>query len=390
MKRKEIGIGRKILFIISIFLLLPWSLATPVGAEEETVGAWETLPQEYVQWEEYLPDDVQDQLPDGLFSTSAEEVYAALRELTSFGGVLRIILQLLGLRLSEGITLLATLVGLILFSAVLRSTQKAIGGKGADLFGFCLRLAMFSTIVATAASLLKGVTDYFAQLQALSSAMVPVMGTLYALGGNLTQAVANQEILMVALAVCQYVGSSTVVPMCGLCLALGLLDAFRSTVRLEALAGLIKKWYTTFLGLLMTVLTAVLSAQSVLTARADDLQMKGVKYAVSNMLPVVGGAVSGTLGTVAAGVGVLRGVCGVCGVVLIALLLLPTLIRLLLYRAVFQMAGTAADMLQCDGEARLLKEVASLYGYVAAVAGICSVTFVVALAILVGGGAAVV
>ena len=46
-------------------------------------------------------------------------------------------------------------------------------------------------------------------------------------------------------------------------------------------------------------------------------------------------------------------------------------------------------MLQCDGEARLLKEVASLYGYVAAVAGICSVTFVVALAILVGGGAAV-
>ena len=81
--------------------------------------------------------------------------------------------------------------------------------------------------------------------------------------------------------------------------------------------------------------------------------------------------------------------CGVCGVVLIALLLLPTLIELLLYRAVLQMAGTAAGMLRCEGEARLLGEVASLYGYVAAVVGICAVVFVVALAILIGGTAAI-
>jgi stage III sporulation protein AE len=167
------------------------------------------------------------------------------------------------------------------------------------------------------------------------------------------------------------------------------MDAFRSPIRLDALSGLIKKWYTTFLGLLMTVLTAVLSAQSVLTSKADNLQMKGVKYAVSNILPVVGGAVSGTLGTVAAGIGVLRSTCGVCGVILIGLLLLPTLIQLLLYRAVFQLTGTAAGMLRCEGEAKLLGEVASLYGYVAAVVSICSVAFVVALSLLIGGTAAI-
>ena len=88
--------------------------------------------------------------------------------------------------------------------------------------------------------------------------------------------------------------------------------------------------------------------------------------------------------------GVLRGVCGACGVLLIALLLLPTLIQLLLYRMVFQMVGAVAGMLRCEGEARLLGEMAGLYGYLAAVAAICVVTFVVALAILMSGSTAVV
>ena len=374
---------------IWIAVCMGMSCAIHAGAEEESTASWETTPEGYAQWEDHVSEDVRDQLPDGLFSTNAGEALEAVRELASVGGILRITLHVLGLRMSDSVGLLATLVGLLLLASILQSLQQAMGGKGAEMFGFCVRLVMFAAIIAESVTLLQGVQAYFSELQTLSAAMVPVMGALYALGGNVTQAVVNGEVLLVVLAVCQHVGGSTVLPMCGACLALALLDAFRSPVRLEALSGLIKRWYTTFLGLLMTILTAVLSAQSVLTSRADNLQMKGVKYAVSNLLPVVGGAVSGTLGTVAAGIGVLRSVCGVCGVILIALLLLPTLVQLLLYRAVFQLTGTAAGMLRCEGESRLLGEVASLYGYVAAVVSICSVAFVVALAILIGGTAAI-
>ena len=363
---------------------------TQTGATETgALSEWETMPTEYGAWQDSLPEDVQDALPNGMFSEDRNEAYEAVKQAVSLGSAVQMILSLVGVRMSDCVGLAASLLGLILLSAVLQNIQAALGGKGSEMFGFCVRLTMFAAVVAQGVVLLQNVKDYFAELQALTTAMVPTMSVLYALGGNLTQAVANQEILMAVLAVIQYIGSSTVLPMCGACLALALLEAFRSSVRLDAVSGLIKKWYASFLGLLMTVLTAVFSAQSVLTARADNLNMKGVKYAVGSMLPVVGGAVSGTLGTVAAGVGVLRSVCGVCGIILIALLLLPTLIQLLLYRATFQLAGTVAGMLRCDGEAKLLGEVASLYGYVAAVVGICSVVFVVALAVLVGGSVAV-
>ena len=140
--------------------------------------------------------------------------------------------------------------------------------------------------------------------------------------------------------------------------------------------------WATMLSVFVTV------CQSVLAARADTLGMKGLKYAVGNMIPVVGGAVAGTLGSVAAGVSLLRGVCGVSGIILVALLLLPTLVQLLLFRATLQLASAVSTLLGCDGETRLLKDMASLHGYLAAAVAICSVTFILALAFLVHSAAA--
>jgi hypothetical protein len=45
-------------------------------------------------------------------------------------------------------------------------------------------------------------------------------------------------------------------------------------------------------------------------------------------------------------------------------------------------------MLACDGEARLLSEMASLHGYLAAAASICAVVFTVALTLLIHSGIA--
>jgi hypothetical protein len=45
-------------------------------------------------------------------------------------------------------------------------------------------------------------------------------------------------------------------------------------------------------------------------------------------------------------------------------------------------------MLSCDGEAKLLSEMASLHGYLAAAASICAVVFMIALTLLIHSGTA--
>ena len=157
---------------------------------------------------------------------------------------------------------------------------------------------------------------------------------------------------------------------------------------MEAIGSWVRKAYTGFLGAITFLLSALLGCQSVLSARADSLRMKGIKYAVGNLLPVAGSAVSGSLGSVAAGVDLLRSICGVCGVLLLGLLLLPMLVELLLFRAVIRLASVAASSLDCAADARLLDDVAELYGYMAGAVSLCSVFFILTLCVLIACGSA--
>ena len=371
------------LFTIAIALFIAGIL--PAAAEDDPDGGLEavTLPAEYADLESCIPPDLADLLPEGLCSENTAEALDAAETLTDWQYLLHTLLSALGLRLADAVSLLCTLMGLILLSAILGKLRESIGGGSGEIFGLCLRLALYTAIVLQTAGMVEVVQTFFSQLSVLMGGMIPVMGILYALGGNLGQAAVNGEIMLVLLAVCEYVSATVTPPVCAVCMAFSLMDAFGLRMTLAPLCDQIKRWYASVLGLVTFLLSLALSVQSVLTSRADSLGMKGLKYAVGNMIPMVGGAVAGTLGTVAAGVSLLRGVCGVSGIILIALLLLPTLVQLLLLRAALNLAATVASLLSCDAESRLLSEMASLHGYLAAAAAICGTTFILGLTLMV-------
>ena len=209
------------------------------------------------------------------------------------------------------------------------------------------------------------------------------MGVLYTMGGNVTAAVASASGLSLFLAVMEQLVSKSIVPFCGICLAFALVRSLDPQIRLGTLADTVKKNYTTFLGFLMMLLSAMLAAQTTLGASSDSLAMRSAKFAAGNMIPVVGGSVGDLLRTVSTGVGYLRGTVGICAVILLLLTLLPTLIELLLVRLTWQLCASFADLLGCDGEKKLLDEMASLSGYLIAAVAICSSVVVLAVSLLI-------
>ena len=378
---------RFLLLIIMTGLGLLWA-ALPVSGETDIPQESVTMPPSFGELEEVLPSEITDLLPDGLFSEDTKTALNAAETMTDWRFLLDALLRAVGLGMEDTLGFLFTLLGMIILYSILHALRKSIGGRSGEMLDFCLRLAAFGAIALQTVGMVEAVKTYFDRLGTLMNAMIPVMGALYAMGGNLGQAAANGELLLVFLTVCQWVSTSVTPPVCALCMAFSLMDAFGSSVSLSPLAARVKGGYTWMLGLITFLLSLALSAQSIITSRADTLGMRGVKYAVGQMLPVVGGAVSGTLGTMADGISALRGICGVSGVILLALTLLPTLIRLLLGRLALSWATTFASMLGCDGEAKLIGEMASLYGYLAAAVAICSVLFVLALTLLIQSGVA--
>ena len=373
------------LFVFFLVIACLFSLfVLSVSATDETEAL--TMPPEYGEVLDEIPDDIAELLPDGLFSSSAEEAAAAAEEAVDFGYLLGAVLSATGLRLGDAVDMLALLVGLLLLAGILARLREGLGGG--EMLGFCLRLSIYTAIVTSTVNMVKTVQDYFSALDQVSVAMIPAAGVLYALGGNLGEAAVSGEMMTIFLAVCRYVSTSVTPPVCAICMAFSLMDALGTRLTLAPLAAQIKKWYTGLLSLVMFLISLALTTKSALAGRADNLAMRGVKYAMGNWIPVVGGALGGTVGYVAEGVGLMRGVCGVSGVVVVALLLLPTLIELLLFRAVLQLSVTVASLLGCEGEGRLLGEMASLYGYLAAAVAISTVTLWLMLTLLLSGGVA--
>lgn len=375
---KKRGI-RLLLFGIFVFVAAFFLGSLSVCAEGD---GDETLPPEYSDFLDSIDGSVADRLPDGVFSDDAGEIEEAARELSSPANILSLMLDSLGAGVHRALPSLALILGIVILSAIISVFASGSGGMSRTVEN-CTRLCTFSAIAGMAVGCVESLSLYFDRLFSAVAAFVPLSGVLYAMGGNLTAASSGTASLGVTLAVCQFFCTKTVIPVFCICLCLTLLSVFdgQGASAGGAVSGTIKKWYTTSLAFVMMILTCSLSASTLLSAKADNMAMRGAKFAVSSFIPVSGGTVSSTLGTLAASVELLRGSVGVIGIVLIILMLIPTVVELALMRAVFAIGGFCASTLGCSGEARLLSEIDSLYGYLEGIAALSAVVFIIAFGI---------
>lgn len=370
-----------LLFLFLVGCICCFSLT--VKADEAEYATDGRLPDEYHAFLEKLPEGVTSLLPNGIFSSDAEEVGDAVAEIGDFSYLLSTTLSLVGLRLGDCARLLACVSGLLILSAICKVLQTSFRSSNtARAFSFCSSLVILLALFGQGYESICSVTDYFSTLRVVTASSIPLMGTLYAAGGNVSAAVASSTGLSLFLSVLEEIVTVSIVPFCGICLAFALVHALDSSVRVQTLVSTIKKNYTTLLAFLMMLLLAMLTAQTTLGAKSDTLAMKSVKFAAVNIIPVVGGSVSELLRTVSASVGYLRGSVGICGILLLILLLLPTLLELLLLRLTWQLSASLADVLGCDTEKRLLEEFASIHGYLIAAVAICSTVPLLAFTLL--------
>ena len=356
--------------ILGLFFLLVLLLALPFSACAEKT---ETLPDAYRDLLDALPPSILEKLPEGAFSEEAEAVGGAVGEMSNFSYLLQTILSLIGLRLGECLKLLASLMGILILSSICRTFCTSIGKPDiVRAFSFLMTLIIIVAIFAKGFGSIEGTVSYFQTLNAFTSAAIPLMGSLYVMGGNAAAAVATSAGLSLFMTVLEEVVGRSIVPFCGICLALSLIGACDGAPRLGGILASLKKNYTLLLSFLMMLLLAMLSAQTVLGASQDTLAMRSAKFAAGSLIPVVGGSVAELLRSVSAGVGYMRSAVGICGVLLLLLLMLPTLVELLLARVTWQICSFFAELLGCDGEKRLLDEFASLNGYLIAAVAICS------------------
>ena len=360
-------------------LLCLWllgGLLLPVGAEarettaEEEAGIAEESAKIHPLWQEFLgavPAEVRELLPEGFFEEDMTKVGESVSEATALDTVLSVVGHLSGLAFREYLAVFAKVCGVLVLAATVRAAFPAAAKGTGRAFSLCTTLVTVTLLLQVCRRDFSEIGQYFRTVGELSLAMLPLMGTLYAMGGNISAAVCHHGVMSAFLAVLEKVCATMVLPVAGICLALALLDATFSDVCLRSLATLFRHTFTWGLSFLMVLLCGVLGMQTTLAKGADTLALRTVRFAAGSFLPVVGGSVSEALRTVSGSVGYLRSTVGVGGIVVLLLVFLPTFLSVLLARLCFLLSGAVAGLLSLPGEEKVLSEFASVWGYFLAV-----------------------
>ncbi len=372
--------GKK-LFIASAFtlsaILMILLFTVPISAEE-----YDTLPPEYAEYTDSISGSIKDKLPEGVFSENADEINEAAAELISPVGILKVLTDALGAGLANAAPTLSLVLGIVILSAVLSTVSADLGGMSRAVEN-CIRLCTFTAISTVAVGCAEALTVYFERLFMSVASFLPLSAVLYAMGGNIGTAASSGATLGVTLTVCQFFCTNTVIPIFCICLCMSLLSVFdgQGAAAGSTLSASLRRWYMTSLSFVMMILTCSVAGSAILSSKADSMAMRGAKFAVSSFVPVSGGTVSSTLGTLAASVEMLRGSVGVIGIAVIILMLLPTVIELALLRGVFTIGSFCASTLGCSGEARLLSHLEALYGYLEGIAALSAAVFIISFGI---------
>ncbi len=323
-------------------------------------------------------------LAESLAGGDIDELGQNLTELLSAKNIFSEITASIGGALPRALSTLSTLMGLLLVCAAAKGVSSGIDGeKTASAFDFLSTAVISASLMGAQYGEIQRTVEFFDGIGSLMDAMIPVTGTVWAMGGNVSTAGVGTATLYLMLAATQRLVAGAVVPVCAVLAASAACSSLCGGNILGGFAGAVKKCYTFFIGLIMTVFVFVLGAQTTVAGAADTAAARSGKLIISTVIPVVGGAVGDTLRTVAGSASYIKSVVGIGGIILIFILTLPTLISLLLSRLTYLIVASVAESLGCHTESRLLGELGNVYGFLIGAVAVTAVAFTIALALFV-------
>ena len=160
-------------------------------------------------------------------------------------------------------------------------------------------------------------------------------------------------------------------------------------VNLRPILSFVRRIATTLLILFMTVITVILSFRTGLAAAADSLSMRGIKFAASNFIPLIGGLFNETLRTLSASLTLVRKTVGLLGMLGLLVSLLTPLATLFVAKYSLSLAATAADVLDAGKLKPMLEEADKLIGFLIAVLVLFGVFYIILLGVLMQASAAI-
>jgi len=247
----------------------------------------------------------------------------------------------------SGMPLLAQVIALALFSALLHNLSEGLGGESAKAAQMVCRAAIMLLLVSSAFTFLAEAGACLESMKNFAALIFPILTALTATIGAVASSAAFQPLAAFAMGAAIELMHGGMLPVIRILLCVNALDSLSERVQLGQLAKLITCCLKWALGCFLTVFTGAVAVQGILTPVADGVSLRTARYAVDSLIPVVGGMFSKTMDTIWASAALVKNGVGALGLLTVAWLCLLPAARILAGILLYRMA--AALLQPADG-----------------------------------------
>ena len=285
------------------------------------------------------------------------------------------------------IHILLKLIALIIICAILNNFQNSFikDGVGELAFFVCYIILVSVLVIGFKEAVSFGI-NVIEQMAGFMYASIPVMIALLVSSGSVTSGSIFKPILFMVVETTATIIKNIFVPLVFLSTALSIVNNTSDRLHLDKLAGLIKKIGLVFIGIMMTTFIGVLTIQGPVSAVADGVTNKTIKFALGTFIPIVGGYLADAADTMigctlliknAAGIVVMIGVISIC---IIPILKMSAVI--MLYKITCAITEPISEKRVTNSINDVANSIALMLGAVAVV----TLMFVISITVIIAAG----
>lgn len=227
--------------------------------------------------------------------------------------------------------------------AMLWSLLRRLSGKGSEagkvVCQLCVCVFLTQDLTEHIALATSAVTRTAKGMEGLLPLLLSLMA---AVGGSSGSALMQPAVVAAASAMTSIIREVTL-PLATASAILTMLCHVGEGIRLQRLAAFVQTCATWTLGICFTIFIGVLTTRSVTAAALDGVTLRTAKYALSSMIPVVGGLFADTVDTLIGSSLLVQGALGVTGMMLIASYALGPLCQTLAAAMMYRLASALME-----------------------------------------------
>ncbi len=227
------------------------------------------------------------------------------------------------------------MLAVFIFGIILRflpdgtSSDAAFFAAYTVLFSMALYLFQKATDIAC---------ETIEEMNFFVKAAVPVMCTLSVPGGKIISSAGTAAIIG-GICVVTETAARILMPLTSMMAALSAANNLSGEMSLKGLEKLIRKVIMWSVGIATTIFVTLIKIRGITGGSLDNITGKTIKFAVGNMVPVVGGIISDSLESIISYSRAVQGSCGAVGILALIYITVPPVMKIGAMLTAFRLTG---------------------------------------------------